>query len=95
MPWRAPTHKRPSLARSDHRASSTDRGYGHRWRKERAVFLAQYPLCVMCKDLGKAKAATVVDHIVPHKGNYSRFWDVGNWQALCSECHNKKTGSGQ
>ena len=29
----------------DRRGSSAERGYDARWRKYRAVFLAQYPLC--------------------------------------------------
>jgi 5-methylcytosine-specific restriction endonuclease McrA len=32
--------------------------------------------------------STVVDHITPHKGNVSLFWDVNNLQALCVGCHN-------
>ena len=35
--------------------------------------------------------ATDVDHIVPHRGDMSLFWDVNNWQALCHECHARKT----
>ena len=26
-----------------------------------------------------------------HKGDMSLFWDEGNWQALCHECHARKT----
>jgi len=33
-------------------------------------------------------AATVVDHITPHRGNTQLFWDSSNWQSLCEECHN-------
>ena len=32
--------------------------------------------------------ATVVDHIVPHKGDMALFWDKSNWQGLCAHCHN-------
>ncbi|WP_233882799.1 HNH endonuclease [Brevibacillus laterosporus] len=35
--------------------------------------------------------ATVVDHIVPHKGDKTLFWDRKNWQPLCEQCHNRKT----
>lgn len=31
--------------------------------------------------------ATVVDHIVPHRGNAVLFWDETNWQSLCKGCH--------
>jgi len=32
--------------------------------------------------------ANVVDHKVPHDGNYTLFWDELNWQAVCDTCHN-------
>lgn len=35
--------------------------------------------------------AEVVDHIVPHRGDGKLFWDEGNWQALCKNCHDSKT----
>lgn len=32
--------------------------------------------------------ATVVDHKIPHKGDYGLFWDSeNNWQSLCKRCH--------
>jgi 5-methylcytosine-specific restriction protein A len=42
---------------------------------------------------GNAREANVVDHVVPHRGNYDLFWDEGNWQSLCEECHNTKTAA--
>jgi 5-methylcytosine-specific restriction protein A len=35
--------------------------------------------------------ATVVDHIVPHRGDPVLFWDEANWQGLCKLCHDAKT----
>lgn len=35
--------------------------------------------------------ATVVDHIVHHRGDKTLFWDESNWQPLCKKCHDKKT----
>jgi len=49
------------------------------------------PLCVECKKQGKITPATVVDHIVPHKGDQEKFWDPNNHQSLCDTCHNRKT----
>lgn len=37
---------------------------------------------------GKMVPSTVVDHIKPHKGDMSLFWDADNWQSLCTTCHN-------
>ena len=31
--------------------------------------------------------ATIVDHKIPHRGNYELFWDSDNWQSLCKRCH--------
>ena len=76
------------------RGGAAFRGYDRRWRDARAAYLRRHPLCVSCQAEGKLVPATVVDHILPHRGDQSLFWDVNNWQALCKECHDKKTGSG-
>jgi 5-methylcytosine-specific restriction protein A len=68
------------------------RGYDSRWNKARLAFLAAHPLCEACKRRGVYTRATVVDHIVPHRGDQALFWDESNWQALCKPCHDKKTG---
>ena len=61
--------------------------YNYKWQKHRELFLKQNPLCAYCQDDGKIEAATVVDHITPHKGNMSLFWDVDNHQSLCATHH--------
>lgn len=84
----ADTERKQPSWRTDKRSSS-ERGYGTAWRKARNAYLQQHPLCVMCKDDGKLVAAQVVDHIIPHKGGQTLFWDsAGNWQALCKPHHN-------
>jgi 5-methylcytosine-specific restriction protein A len=35
--------------------------------------------------------AEVVDHIKPHKGDMTLFWDENNWQSLCKMHHDRKT----
>lgn len=67
--------------------TSAQRGYGHRWRKARDRFLRANPLCVMCKAHGDVTAATVVDHIEPHRGDQALFWDESNWAPLCAHHH--------
>lgn len=37
--------------------------------------------------------ATDVDHIVPHRGVWSRFIDRTNLQSLCHSCHSRKTAA--
>ncbi|MBR0128914.1 MAG: HNH endonuclease [Neisseriaceae bacterium] len=61
--------------------------YGRQWKKERAKFLTQNPLCVYCQKKGRNTLATVIDHIIPHKGDDTLFWDKNNWQPLCTHCH--------
>jgi 5-methylcytosine-specific restriction protein A len=75
------------------RGNSHQRGYGARWRKVRDGWLKSHPLCVRCQVLGIVKAATDLDHIVPHKGDMVRFWDPSNWQSLCHACHSFKTAT--
>lgn len=77
----------------DRRGTSTDRGYGSRWSRYRKAFLSQHPLCVKCNQEGALVPATVVDHITPHRGDYALMWDENNHQAMCAECHNRKTAS--
>ena len=57
------------------------------WRRNRLLFLQAHPLCVFCQRAGAVEPATVVDHIIPHKGGAALFWDVSNWQSLCKKCH--------
>lgn len=61
--------------------------YGREWRRQRKVFLLLHPLCTFCEESGRVRAATVVDHIKPHKGDVVLFWDTDNWQSLCKQCH--------
>lgn len=60
-----------------------------RWQRFRAAHLASDPLCVMCTKAGRLEAATVVDHITPHRGDLDVFWQHGNYQSLCSYHHSK------
>lgn len=88
-------HKRVVQKEVDsRRESSTKRGYGYKWQKARATFLRSHPLC-QCPDCQEGKlrlrTADVVDHIIPHKGDMTLFWDSSNWRAMAKECHDKKT----
>ena len=59
------------------------------WKKIRARRLASDPLCVMCLAEGKTTAASVVDHIEPHRGNRDLFFSYANTQSLCETHHNR------
>lgn len=58
-----------------------------RWRKARIRHLNEFPLCALCSRQGIDKEATVIDHVVEHKGDYDLFWEPSNWQSLCPTCH--------
>ena len=77
------------------RGSATQRGYTSRWAHASKEYLKEHPLCVECQKHGKVTPATEVDHIKPWNdcGQWDRelFWDESNWQALCHECHSRKT----
>ena len=86
------THAKQYRQQQDReRGTAHERGYTARWRRAREWFLKQNPLCVECQKRGKLTPATVVDHIIPHKGDMESFWNVNNWQALCKPCHDRKT----
>ncbi len=75
----------------DDRPSAAKRGYGRRWQRESKLHLKKYPLCAECLRGGRTTAATLVDHIEPHKGDMKKFWNRKNWQSMCDPCHNIKT----
>ena len=64
-----------------------DKLYGRRWRKIRAQFLAEHPLCVMCEQEGRTSPAMELDHIQKHGGNPELFYDISNLQGLCCFHH--------
>jgi hypothetical protein len=40
----------------------------------------------MCARLNRVTAATVADHVEPHRGDPEKFW-CGELQSLCAEHH--------
>ncbi len=87
-----PEHSAESPDRQ--RGNAAARGYDAKWRRARKLFLQRHPLCANCLSQGALTPATVVDHIVPHRGDHRLFWDEQNWQPLCKACHDRKTGRG-
>ncbi|NSW92832.1 MAG: HNH endonuclease [Firmicutes bacterium] len=84
-------HKKQEHDYDERRGTAAQRGYDVKWQRARKVFLTRHPLCVECQKQGRITSATVVDHIMPHKGNQELFWDETNWQPLCKWCHDRKT----
>ena len=83
MTTRVMASRNTSEVGRDDRRTAAQRGYDRRWRKARETFLRRQPLCAKCSEGGRIRKATVVDHVIPHKGDQRLFWDTGNWQALC------------
>lgn len=85
---RCPAHAaKRRQAQDERRGSARARGYDARWERLRRMHLARDPLCVFCRQLGRATAATVVDHIRPHRGDRALLLDADNLQSLCKRCH--------
>lgn len=83
-------------ASSPPRLSAHRRGYDEVWQaRSRAWrFDPAHRERLWCADPfklhGLARLATVVDHIIPHKGDRALFWDETNWQSLCGSCNSIK-----
>jgi 5-methylcytosine-specific restriction protein A len=92
---RCDAHRRVEQRELDQRrGSSTARGYDSKWRKAREGWLRSHPLCQCDECKGgelRVRVATVVDHIKPHRGDMTLFWDRNNWQSMAKACHDKKT----
>src|SRR5262245_27309365 len=56
--------------------------YGKRWRKRARHQLQIEPLCRMCTSEGRMTAASIVDHVIPHRGDINSF-RLGELQSLC------------
>jgi 5-methylcytosine-specific restriction protein A len=59
-----------------------------RWLNRARLQLRQQPLCRMCLAQGVVEAASVADHIIPHRGDEKLFW-FGELQSLCTPHHNR------
>lgn len=91
---RCDKHKRAEAKAFDQRrGSSSARGYGYKWQQARDDFLREHPLCKKHEEKGQLVPSSVVDHVIPHKGDMSLFWSRSNWQALCKTCHDIKTAT--
>lgn len=86
-----PLH-RPQQGGWSHERSARERGYGWGWTKLRASILARdCGLCQPCQRAGRVTVATEVDHIRNKAQGGSD--EPGNLQAICRECHARKTAA--
>lgn len=57
------------------------------WRRKREAQLRDEPLCRFCAAQDKVTAATIADHVEPHRGDEDAFWN-NELQSLCHYHHN-------
>ncbi|MBN1954282.1 MAG: HNH endonuclease [Anaerolineae bacterium] len=79
---------RQRRAQDARRPTAAARGYGEKWRRLRASYLARHPACAACGGM-----AVIVHHIVRKRNGGSDEDD--NLIALCRSCHSylhAKTG---
>ncbi len=86
-------HKRPEISYHD---PASQRLYNSkRWLKLRRLQLAAQPFCEDCLRANTYTQATDVDHIRPHHGDPTIFFDRTNLQSLCHADHTRKTNQEQ
>ena len=69
-------------------ASRHLRGYDNHWAAISRMVRAQHPVCQICENA----ASVDVDHIIPFRGLRDPLrTDRSNLQAVCRQCHNRKT----
>lgn len=69
------------------RGSARERGYTSAWDRAAKGHRQSSPLCRYCELVGEIAAATVTDHLYPHKGDQAVFWNRDYWVSSCSTCH--------
>jgi len=88
-----PDKKQQRKRHDERRGTASQRLYGAAWQRARNAWLDEHPLCVRCLEIDRTTTGSVVDHIIPHRGDYDLFWDRSNWQTLCETHHNQKTAT--
>lgn len=63
------------------------------WRRLRQAKLQRNPICERCLVNRYVEKATVVHHIIAHKGNRVLFFDMNNLQSLCKPHHDGEAQS--
>ena len=64
-----------------------DKRYGHEWRRIRARYVAEHPLCEQCQKDGRLTPTQEVHHILPLSRGGTH--DFANLMALCKPCHSR------
>lgn len=89
---------RPAVRRSQRKSSAAYHGWYAKsiWTEHlRPDQLLREPFCRVCAAKGIRTTATVVDHVIPFRGDWSLFIGTGNLQSLCKYHHDQKTAREQ
>lgn len=91
MPRRIPTYRPPGAPSPEQERARRKRSKAFycsaAWRKLRAAFVAQNPLCVDCLKANRVTATEHVHHVVDRKVRPDLELDWDNLMALCQACH--------
>jgi hypothetical protein len=87
-------HARPRQTRANQnaivdaeRGSSRERGYTGQWDRASRLFRLHHPICKGCEAVGLVTPSEVTDHVEPHKGDQTKFWNRDMWQSACCWHH--------
>lgn len=103
MPKRVATHRptsalpaaRPAAERRPDRIDNNRFTSSTRWRKLRALVLAESPLCVDCLAEGRAELAREVHHKISRRERPDLAFDAANLAGLCKPHHSRRTARGE
>jgi 5-methylcytosine-specific restriction endonuclease McrA len=71
--------------------TTTERGYGYAWQRLRAAHVAANPFCEDCTAEGVLGVpVAVVDHRIPHRGDFNLLMNPDNLKSLCNRHGGKK-----
>lgn len=76
-----------TMSYEKNRGSARQRGYVPAWDVEAAAFKRRNPFCLGCRAVGIQTGTDVVDHVEPHKGDQTKFWNTALWQPACRWHH--------
>jgi 5-methylcytosine-specific restriction protein A len=92
---RCARHRAEGRQASDaRRPNATDRGYGPRWRRTRAAYIAAHPVCE-CDDPDCTEPTTDVHHLDGLGPTGPRGHDWDNLKGLAHVCHSRITAREQ
>lgn len=101
MPDRIPRYRPPGGVRrfrppaSDRRVESNRFTSSRPWRKLRAAYLTEHPLCADCEHEGRVEAAIEVHHRISRHVRPDLALDWDNLLGLCKPHHSRRTARGE